>query len=72
MDNVSSPLTEYFRFKRFLMCRSLSNTQFIIPVVKKFVFIEVQYEFYMHPADFQARETIESCDDLFMNGAKQE
>ncbi len=44
----------------------------ILIALFEFVFVEVAQEFYMKPETFNARETIESCVDLFMNGAKQE
>lgn len=44
----------------------------ILVALFEFVFVEVAQEFYMKPENFKARETIESCVDLFMNGAKQE
>lgn len=43
----------------------------ILVALFEFVFIEVAQEFYMKPETFNARETIDSCIDLFMNGAKQ-
>jgi AcrR family transcriptional regulator len=44
----------------------------ILVALFEFVFIEVAQEFYMKPDSFNARETIESCVDLFINGAKYE
>lgn len=44
----------------------------ILVALFEFVFVEVAQEFYMKPDTFNARETIESCVDLFMNGAKHE
>jgi AcrR family transcriptional regulator len=43
----------------------------ILVALFEFVFVEVAQEFYMHPETFNAAETIESCVDLFMNGAKK-
>lgn len=37
-----------------------------------FAFIEVAQQFYTDPDNFNAREVIEQCSDLFMNGAKGE
>ncbi len=44
----------------------------ILVALFEFVFVEVAQEFYMKPAAFNASETIESCVDLFINGAKYE
>ena len=44
----------------------------ILVALFEFVFVEVAQEFYMKPTAFNARETIESCVDLFINGAKYE
>jgi len=44
----------------------------ILVALFEFVFVEVAQEFYMKPETFNAQETIESCVDLFINGAKQE
>jgi AcrR family transcriptional regulator len=44
----------------------------ILVALFEFVFVEVAQEFYKQPEAFNAQETIESCVDLFMNGAKKE
>jgi len=44
----------------------------ILVALFEFVFVEVAQEFYKQPENFNACETIESCVDLFMNGAKKE
>lgn len=44
----------------------------ILVALFEFVFVEVAQECYMNPETFDARQTIESCVDLFMNGAKSE
>lgn len=44
----------------------------ILVALFEFVFVEVAQEFYMNPETFNALYTIESCVDLFMNGAKNE
>lgn len=44
----------------------------ILVALFEFVFVEVAQEFYMKPETFKAQDTIESCVDLFMNGAKYE
>jgi hypothetical protein len=43
----------------------------ILVALFEFVFVEVAQEFYMLPETFNAARTIESCVDLFMNGAKK-
>jgi len=43
----------------------------ILVALFEFVFVEVAQEFYMHPETFNTADTIESCVDLFMNGAKK-
>ncbi|MEL7568250.1 MAG: TetR/AcrR family transcriptional regulator [Dehalobacterium sp.] len=42
----------------------------ILVALFEFVFVEVAQEFYMKQETFNAPETIESCIDLFINGAK--
>jgi len=44
----------------------------ILAALFEFVFVEVTQEFYMKPEAFNASETIASCVDLFINGAKYE
>jgi AcrR family transcriptional regulator len=44
----------------------------ILVALFEFVFIEVAQEFYMKPESFNARATIASCVDLFMDGAKND
>lgn len=44
----------------------------ILVALFEFAFIEVAQEFYMQPDSFNARNTIDSCVDLFIYGAKHE
>jgi AcrR family transcriptional regulator len=44
----------------------------ILVALFEFVFVEVAQEFYMKPDSFNLHKTIESCVDLFMNGAKRQ
>jgi AcrR family transcriptional regulator len=43
----------------------------ILAAFFEFVFVEVAQEFYAKPETFNAAETIESCIDLFINGAQR-
>ena len=42
----------------------------VLVALVEFIFVEVAQEFYMKPDSFNVHNTIESCVDLFMNGAK--
>jgi AcrR family transcriptional regulator len=42
----------------------------LLEALFEFVFIEVAQRFYKQPETFNARETIEQCVDLFMNGVQ--
>ncbi|PKM78155.1 MAG: TetR/AcrR family transcriptional regulator [Firmicutes bacterium HGW-Firmicutes-15] len=44
----------------------------ILVALFEFAFVEVAQDFYLKPETFNASETIESCVDLFINGAKHE
>ncbi len=42
----------------------------ILVALFEFTFVELAQEYYLSPADFDARLTINYCVDLFMNGAR--